>query len=598
MRRFRIAIVGVVLAAVVAAAGAGPVLAQWPTTCVDLNDIVEAHLGNDGNVGIYQRVFGDQAEAACQNDHRDDVRGVFAWAFADASQSADSATPDLAWPTSCVELNDIVESHLGNDSNVGIYQRVFLDQAEAGCRRDHLADVQATFAWARPPAAPTTGSATATILGPEPAPEPVGTIGDYANQLPELQQLLSQLPSLVTHTYDWLHDGISPLELSAIRRLQMLARDDPSLAFGAATSPWISDGILRYEESALYNLGELRQLNPELARQVLGYSQDPQFWPSDVRIIRGLWRLWEFDASHYDRLTSQPWFVDGLDSDERVFVDALFVAGIGERYLFDQLLRSHHRQSAIVILPLAGRVRLSAFQPQAFPKGEDLLGQIERSMRGAEQFMRVPFPTTDVVVLLGGIPAGYSNQRLRLARSGFRHISPDLITREVAHFYFTYDVGPHTAEHQVTAAWLQHGGVEFIWAYINGRLEPSKLPELLGQWEADTKRICVEHGLGNLHKLTIPDPPDSARWQECASVLGRYLLLRLYEALGEDVTSAALREIYFLASHIPAKTDEHGIRRPSEQDIYRIFVEHTPPSQRNVARHIFRSIHGGPFVDT
>ncbi len=56
-------------------------LAQWPTTCVELNDIVEAHLGNDNNVGIYQRVFGDQAEQACQNDHRDDVRSVFAWAI-------------------------------------------------------------------------------------------------------------------------------------------------------------------------------------------------------------------------------------------------------------------------------------------------------------------------------------------------------------------------------------------------------------------------------------------------------------------------------------------------------------------------------------
>ena len=53
----------------------------WPASCVYLNDIVEAHLGNDGNVGIYQRVFGNQAEQACRNDHRDDVRGVFAWAF-------------------------------------------------------------------------------------------------------------------------------------------------------------------------------------------------------------------------------------------------------------------------------------------------------------------------------------------------------------------------------------------------------------------------------------------------------------------------------------------------------------------------------------
>ena len=62
-----------------------PALAQWPTTCVDLNDIVEKHLGNHNNVGIYQRVFGNQAEQACQNDHRDDVRGVFAWAFPEGS---------------------------------------------------------------------------------------------------------------------------------------------------------------------------------------------------------------------------------------------------------------------------------------------------------------------------------------------------------------------------------------------------------------------------------------------------------------------------------------------------------------------------------
>ena len=56
----------------------------WPTDCVELNDIVEAHLGNDSNVEIYQRTFGDQAETACRSDHRPDVRGVFAWAFGGA----------------------------------------------------------------------------------------------------------------------------------------------------------------------------------------------------------------------------------------------------------------------------------------------------------------------------------------------------------------------------------------------------------------------------------------------------------------------------------------------------------------------------------
>ena len=51
------------------------------TTCVDLNDIVEAHLGNYHNVGIYQQVFGLDAEAACQGDHRSDVLAVFWWAL-------------------------------------------------------------------------------------------------------------------------------------------------------------------------------------------------------------------------------------------------------------------------------------------------------------------------------------------------------------------------------------------------------------------------------------------------------------------------------------------------------------------------------------
>ena len=44
-------------------------LAQWPATCVEMNDLVEAYHGNSDNIGIYQRVHGDQAETACRQDH-------------------------------------------------------------------------------------------------------------------------------------------------------------------------------------------------------------------------------------------------------------------------------------------------------------------------------------------------------------------------------------------------------------------------------------------------------------------------------------------------------------------------------------------------
>lgn len=66
MKRVVLATVGVLWLLGITAVAA---LAEWPTTCVELNDLIEASRGNDENVGIYQRVHGDQAEAACRADH-------------------------------------------------------------------------------------------------------------------------------------------------------------------------------------------------------------------------------------------------------------------------------------------------------------------------------------------------------------------------------------------------------------------------------------------------------------------------------------------------------------------------------------------------
>ena len=98
--------------------GVSIVHARWPTTCLELNDLAEAAAGNHQNVGIYQRAYGDQAEAQCQSDHRDDVRRTFAWALGGVG-----GTVAGTWPTSCVALNDLAEAARGNPRNVGIYQR-------------------------------------------------------------------------------------------------------------------------------------------------------------------------------------------------------------------------------------------------------------------------------------------------------------------------------------------------------------------------------------------------------------------------------------------------------------------------------------------
>ena len=130
----------------------------WPTTCLELNDIVEAHLDRPGNVGIYQRAYGDQAEAHCQNDHRADVQSAFAWALPEITSAPSSEPAPGGWSTTCVGLNDIVESHLNRPDNVGIYHWVFGDgpEAEQACRSDHRDDTRAAFAWVLADAAPPT----------------------------------------------------------------------------------------------------------------------------------------------------------------------------------------------------------------------------------------------------------------------------------------------------------------------------------------------------------------------------------------------------------------------------------------------------------
>ena len=145
-------------------ATADPIPGGWPATCVALNDLVEASLGNSENVGIYQRVYGEQAEDACQNDHRADVQASFAWVLGSTSDPISVESSPGAWPETCIALNDLVEAALGHPENVGIYQRAYGDQAELACQTDHRSDVLATFYWALP--RPT----------PEPEPSPVAPV--------------------------------------------------------------------------------------------------------------------------------------------------------------------------------------------------------------------------------------------------------------------------------------------------------------------------------------------------------------------------------------------------------------------------------------
>ena len=121
--------------------------ADLPRSCVELSDTLESHLGYRVNVGFFQEHHRSEPEDACRTYHRDNVRGIFTWAFDIDPASVRKPVP---WPSTCVEFIDIMEAQLGDAAKVGIYQRVHNDatDAERACQSDHRENVRIVFGWA------------------------------------------------------------------------------------------------------------------------------------------------------------------------------------------------------------------------------------------------------------------------------------------------------------------------------------------------------------------------------------------------------------------------------------------------------------------
>ncbi|MCY4114853.1 MAG: hypothetical protein OXG33_13090 [Chloroflexi bacterium] len=543
--------------------------APWPAGCVVLSDIVERHNGNGPKVGIYQRVFGDQAEGACQFDHRPRVSTAFAWAFSDASPSAaaDAAEEPGGWPATCVELHDIVASHLGNDDAVGIYQRTVGDQAEAACRQDRADDVRAALGWAAPCAAP------------------AGTFHDLAQAESALRMVVIRLPWLACHVYPWLADDVSaddfqslqslmnlaqinesfarelasypwftdgvdtyreaewgalrdltliaeehPELLTAIRELSWItdARPDPTsfallsltrlaassveLAILAATSPWMTDGVTDIDADGLGALGDLAQQDLALTRRLLDYTLTPTVTDIDLLFLNAIEVMRRDYPQRYQLLARQPWFVDGLDATERAVIFGFKnLSDVG----FEEFVQNpdpRYYRSLTATMPISGEITLWAFDSQPLLDGEVVLELAAEAARELERFMGIPFPMDSIIIRF--IPdsglflfsGAFNGEYIKFSRKHVGIIEEsdrDSVYHETAHFYFN-EIGPYYAMGQPQPNWLDEGGANFMESFIHDRLGTRSLQERLAIIESPPRR-CHEVGYTNIHKLSDPD---------------------------------------------------------------------------------------------
>ena len=107
----------------------------------------------------------------------------------------------------------------------------------------------------------------------------------------------------------------------------------------------------------------------------------------------------------------------------------------------------------------------------------------------------------------------------------------------------------------------------------------------------DAERLQDSNGCGafeNIHALSIRDHPAREKAFICSYVFGRHLLGSLLDLFGEAAFSSALQELQPLSIDLPT---------PTEEEIYGVFLEHTPPGLEQRFQALYKRVHGGPFLD-
>ena len=277
------------------------------------------------------------------------------------------------------------------------------------------------------------------------------------------------------------------------------------------------------------------------------------------------------------RLVQQPWFADGLSNEETASI-ATFPFPRLDPELYDSLLDERFTQTASVSTPLRGEVKIWAIKGTPF--NQDWVTPIAETAQVSEEFLGVPFPTTDVI-----LEVVTWDTASHVSHSGGGHLRDYMylldsyygsIFHETAHYY-VYRLG-----------WLDEGWAEFIDAYIKNQRDPSHWltfedAVMHGQSECNN-----EHGVKNImhynaHSESFPSG--------CKYLLGKSFLFNVNRLIGEEALGKALGEL----TRLSRESWREG-RILSERAVYNAFLERTPSDLRDEFLVIYNRLHGGPVL--
>lgn len=197
--------------------------------------------------------------------------------------------------------------------------------------------------------------------------------------------------------------------------------------------------------------------------------------------------------------------------------------------------------------------------------------------------MGVPFPVADAIMVIPSFPKhgtrGYfGGNHLVSARYGSDRLPRSLVYQLVAFYYFGGGIGP---------LWLTVGGAKLIEAITWDELGVESLDERRRNVQREMEWNCHADDLRNIQQLNKLQARLTTGPHLCNYILGEHFLLTMVEALGEQASSAALRDLYVL------RRTAWG--QATEEEIYRAFLRHTPPELEAEFRALYRRLHGRTY---
>ena len=412
--------------------------------------------------------------------------------------------------------------------------------------------------------------------------------------LGNLRELMSQDPDLglTVSRYAWLADDITDTEWRVLGNLAPIASADLPTAKSVSSYVWLSDAVTDAELQLLRDLRAISEQDPSLAQQLaampfltLSFEERDQHAIGSILDLAGT-------PENLELLTSSTWFQDGVDHQEAALVTVLSRQSKIAPEEFRRLVTSYDYQSSSVTLPLAGEVQLTILrlEPEGSLRAEGQMDRLEAAIQQIEEFMGLPFPQKDVIMLYaetGTQTTGvYLGTHIVVDRpSGIQGDVRRVEAHEVSHYYWNTGV-------PVVVANLVEGASEFLTSFVISQIYDDPLQPRFSTVGGPYARSCASQGMGTIQRLidnlaVIGYEEQSQRsYFSCNYHLGEALFIDLYQTLGSDSLQSAWRRIYQAADI----GHEH-----TEAEIHIAFNEETPEDLESSFQRVYSFWHGGDF---